>query len=126
MAVATRCGEVQGMIFHHDRGSRLGFKDFRAHCTKLGIDQSVGRVESCHDSRIASGASPLEVGGPAYLDVVHARPLWHPSPEADTALADRLEELATRAAAPHSGGGIEMPRSPSTRSGEIPCVVIVS
>ncbi|MCE5359429.1 MAG: transposase [Acidithiobacillus sp.] len=25
-------------------------KDFRAHCTKLGIIQSVGRVGSCHDN----------------------------------------------------------------------------
>jgi transposase InsO family protein len=50
MAVSTRCGEVAGMVFHHDRGSQYLSKDFRGHCTKLGIVQSVGRVGSCHDN----------------------------------------------------------------------------
>jgi len=48
--ITTRCGEVRGMIFHHDRGSQYLSKDFRAHCGKLGIVQSVGRVGSCHDN----------------------------------------------------------------------------
>ena len=50
MAVTTRCGEVAGMVFHHDRGSQYLSKDFRAHCDRLGILQSVGRVASCHDN----------------------------------------------------------------------------
>jgi len=50
MAVTTRCGEVRGMIFHHDRGSHYLSKDFRAHCATLGIVSSVGRVGSCHDN----------------------------------------------------------------------------
>jgi len=50
MAVSTRCGEVAGMLFHHDRGSQYLSHDFRGHCTKLGIIQSVGRVGSCHDN----------------------------------------------------------------------------
>jgi putative transposase len=50
MAVETRCGEVRGMVFHHDRGSQYLSGDFRAHCSQLGIVQSVGRVGSCHDN----------------------------------------------------------------------------
>ena len=50
MATTTRCGEVAGMVFHHDRGSQYLFRDFRAHCRKLGIVQSVGRIGSCHDN----------------------------------------------------------------------------
>jgi len=50
MAITTRCGEVRGMIFHHDRDSQYLSKDFRAHCGKLRIVQSVGRVGSCHDN----------------------------------------------------------------------------
>ena len=50
MAVETRDGEVAGMVFHHDRGSQYLSKDFRAHCDRLGILQSVGRVGSCHDN----------------------------------------------------------------------------
>ena len=50
MAVPTRCGDVAGSLFHPDTGSQNLSKDFRAHCTKLGIVQSVGRVGSCHDN----------------------------------------------------------------------------
>lgn len=50
MAVETRSGEVAGMLFHHDRGSQYLSQDFRAHCRKLGIVQSVGRIGSCLDN----------------------------------------------------------------------------
>ena len=50
MAVTTRCGEVAGMLFHHDRGGQYLSGDFRAHCHRLGIVQSVGRTGSCHDN----------------------------------------------------------------------------
>lgn len=50
MATATRCGEVAGMLFHHDRGSQYLSGDFREHCRGLGILQSVGRTGSCHDN----------------------------------------------------------------------------
>jgi putative transposase len=50
MAVETRCGEVTGMLFHHDRGSQYLSGDFRSHCSRLGIVQSTGRVGSCHDN----------------------------------------------------------------------------
>src|SRR5271170_607953 len=42
MAVATRGGDVAGMVFHHDRGSQYMGQDFRALCKKHKIAQSVG------------------------------------------------------------------------------------
>jgi transposase InsO family protein len=53
MAVATRGGEVTGMLFHHDRGAQYMGKDFRKLCTRLGIDQSVGRIGSSQDNAVA-------------------------------------------------------------------------
>lgn len=53
MAAETRCGDVEGMLFHHDRGSQYLSQDFRAHCRRLGIVQTVGRVGSCHDNNPA-------------------------------------------------------------------------
>jgi putative transposase len=50
MAVTTRFGDVAGMLFHHDRGAQYLSRDFRAHCARLGIVQSVGRTGSCHDN----------------------------------------------------------------------------
>ena len=52
MAIDTR-GHVDGMIFHHDRGSQYMSNDFRALCDVNGILQSVGRTGSCHDNSVA-------------------------------------------------------------------------
>lgn len=46
MAVATRGGSVAGVIFHTDRGSTYTANDFTTLCTKLDIQQSMGRVGS--------------------------------------------------------------------------------
>lgn len=53
MAVAARGGDVEGMVFHSDRGSQYLSGDFRAYCDSHGIDQSVGRTGSCHDNSVA-------------------------------------------------------------------------
>jgi putative transposase len=53
MAVATRGGNVAGVIFHTDRGSTYTADDFTALCAKLGIIQSMGRVGSCFDNAAA-------------------------------------------------------------------------
>jgi putative transposase len=47
MAVATRGGDVTGVIFHTGRGSTYTANDFTTLCTKLDIRQSMGRVGSC-------------------------------------------------------------------------------
>lgn len=53
MAVATRGGEVRGVIFHSDRGSEYGSRRFRRACRKLGVFQSMGRVGSCFDNAVS-------------------------------------------------------------------------
>jgi len=50
MAIATRGGFVDHMIFHHDRGSQYMSREFRLLCSSHGIKQSVGRTGSCHDN----------------------------------------------------------------------------
>lgn len=53
VAVATRGGNVAGVIFHTDRGSTYTADDFTALCAKLEITQSMGRVGSCFDNAAA-------------------------------------------------------------------------
>lgn len=56
IAVAARGGRpnIEGVIFHSDRGSTYTSKDFRKLCKKrLGVRQSMGRVGSCFDNAAA-------------------------------------------------------------------------
>src|SRR6266700_3403694 len=53
MAVATRGGNVTGVIFHTGRGSASTADDFTGLCAKLKIRQSMGRVGSCFDNAAA-------------------------------------------------------------------------
>ena len=55
MAVAVRGGaeQIQGAIFHSDRGSTYTAEKFTALCGRLGIRQSMGRVGSCFDNAAA-------------------------------------------------------------------------
>ena len=55
MAVATRGGEVAGVIFHGDRGAAYTVHEFSRVCRRLKITQSMGRVGSCFDN--AAGES---------------------------------------------------------------------
>src|SRR5437763_390176 len=50
MAVATRGGDVAGVIFHTGRGSTYTASSFTTLCKKLDIRQSMGRVGSCFDN----------------------------------------------------------------------------
>src|SRR5690606_2622625 len=50
MAVATRGGEVAGVVFHSDRGSQYASAAFAQACAKLGIVRSMGRVGSALDN----------------------------------------------------------------------------
>jgi transposase InsO family protein len=38
MAATVRGGDVDGVIFHTDRGSQLGFKESSQHCLSASID----------------------------------------------------------------------------------------
>ena len=53
MAVATRGGVVDGVIFHTDKGTQYTSDAFAKACDKLGIIQSMGRVGSAHDNAAA-------------------------------------------------------------------------
>jgi putative transposase len=56
IAVAARGGRanIEGVIFHTDRGSTYTSKDFTKLCRKrLGVRQSMGRVGSCFDNAAA-------------------------------------------------------------------------
>jgi putative transposase len=53
MAVATRGGEVAGVVFHSDQGSTYTASDFTVLCRRLLITQSMGRVGSCFDNAAA-------------------------------------------------------------------------
>jgi len=44
MAVVTRGGDVDGVIFHSDRGSEYTAARYQAECRKHGVVQSMGRV----------------------------------------------------------------------------------
>ena len=50
MAAAVRGGNVEGVIFHSDKGSEYTADLFRAACGRLGVTQSMGRVGSCFDN----------------------------------------------------------------------------
>ncbi|MFG1828149.1 IS3 family transposase [Microbispora bryophytorum] len=53
MAVATRGGDVDGVIFHSDRGSEYTAARYQAECRKHGIVQSMGRVGCALDNAAA-------------------------------------------------------------------------
>ena len=53
MAVATRGGVVDGVIFHTDKGTQYNADEFADACERLGITQSMGRVGSALDNAVA-------------------------------------------------------------------------
>jgi transposase InsO family protein len=53
MAVATRGGDVAGVIFHSDRGSQYSSAEFRALCDVHGVKRSMGKTGVCWDNALA-------------------------------------------------------------------------
>jgi len=53
MAATTRGGDMDGVIFHSDRGSEYTSAAYNALCARLGVVQSMGRVGSCFDNAAA-------------------------------------------------------------------------
>ncbi|GAT69511.1 integrase [Planomonospora sphaerica] len=53
MAVATRGGSVDGVIFHSDRGSEYTAAAYQAACRRSGVVQSMGRVGCALDNAAA-------------------------------------------------------------------------
>ncbi|MEU8927985.1 integrase core domain-containing protein, partial [Kitasatospora sp. NPDC048545] len=52
-AAATRGGQVDGVIFHSDRGSEYSGAAYNELCDRLGVVQSMGRVGSALDNAAA-------------------------------------------------------------------------
>lgn len=50
MAVATRGGHVDGVVFHSDRGCQYTSRRFRSLCARLGVAQSMGATGVCWDN----------------------------------------------------------------------------
>lgn len=53
MAVANRGGDVEGVIFHSDRGGEYTAEAFEAACNRQGIIQSMARVGSALDNAVS-------------------------------------------------------------------------
>jgi putative transposase len=53
MAIANRGGQVEGVIFHSDRGSEYSAEAFEAACDRQGIIQSMARVGSALDNAVS-------------------------------------------------------------------------
>jgi transposase InsO family protein len=53
MAVATRGGNLAGVIFHSDRGSQYTSAEFGALCETHGVKQSMGTTGVCWDNALA-------------------------------------------------------------------------
>src|SRR5207247_10225808 len=53
MAVATRGGNVAGVIFHSDRGCQYTSAEYRALCDAHGVQQSMGKTGVCWDNALA-------------------------------------------------------------------------
>jgi transposase InsO family protein len=53
MAIATRGGTVEGVVFHTDRGSQYTSSEFGDLCRQLGVTQSMGATGVCWDNAAA-------------------------------------------------------------------------
>jgi transposase InsO family protein len=53
MAVATRGGTVDGVVFHSDRGSQYTSAGFGELCDRFGVTQSMGATGVCWDNAAA-------------------------------------------------------------------------
>lgn len=53
MAIATRGGTVEGVVFHTDRGSQYTSAEFGDLCRQLGVTQSMGATGVCWDNAAA-------------------------------------------------------------------------
>lgn len=53
MAAVTRGGDIDGVIFHSDRGAEYTSASFNNLCRRLGVVQSMGRVGSALDNAVS-------------------------------------------------------------------------
>ena len=63
-AVATRGGDVEGVISHSDKGPQHTSKAFAAACTRLGINRSTGRTGNALNNAPAESFFPTHTHEP--------------------------------------------------------------
>ncbi|MFI0409200.1 DDE-type integrase/transposase/recombinase [Actinomadura sp. 3N508] len=73
MAAATRGGDVDGVIFHTDRGSEYTAARTAAACRALGVVQSMGRVGCALDNAAAEAFNSM-----LKVEFVHRHHPGHP------------------------------------------------
>jgi transposase InsO family protein len=59
MAAASRGGDVDGVIFHSDRGSEYTAEAYNTACNRLGVVQSMGRVGCALDNAAAEAFNSI-------------------------------------------------------------------
>jgi transposase InsO family protein len=65
MAVATRGGQVSGVVFHTDRGSQGGFNWSSQHPEQRGVDGTTTGLGCCGDRKAADAVAWPAAGGAA-------------------------------------------------------------
>ncbi len=58
-AAVRRGGDIDGVIFHSDRGSEYTSEEFQATCVRLGVTQSMARVGSALDNACAESFNSI-------------------------------------------------------------------
>ena len=99
MAAAARGGDVEGVIFHTDRGSQYTSRDFAEACRRLGVTQSMGRTGSALDNAAAeSFFSTLQ-------HELISRRRWHTRDQARRDIAAWIDTWSRYAGDPPGGLG---------------------
>lgn len=90
MAVATRGGNVGGVIFHSDRGSQYTSAEFRHLCDAHGVKQSMGKTGVCWDNALAESFFATYK-----LELIEPRP-WPTRARTRTATVHWIEAVYNR------------------------------
>ena len=90
MAVASRRGQVSGVVFHSDRGAQYGAGSFKDLARSAGVRQSMGRVADCFDNSLAeSFFATLK------CELLYTRS-WQTKQEARNAIVHWIEAIYNR------------------------------
>lgn len=100
MAVATRGGDVDGVIFHGDRGSEYTSARFNDLCKRLGVVQSMGRVGSALDNAVSESFNSV-----LKVEFVH-RHTFATRPEARIRIATWISDFYNTRRRHSAAGGL--------------------
>ena len=90
MALASRRGQVSGVVLHSDRGAQYGAGSFKDLARSAGVRQSMGRVADCFDNSLAeSFFATLK------CELLYTRS-WQTKQEARNAIVHWIEAIYNR------------------------------